>query len=1074
MKKIAFSVIMSCVSLYGLSQNYAYRSAENPYYWKNRKPNEGYWQQDVHYKIKATLDDKTDIVSGEQELIYYNNSPDTLNELYFHLYQNAFIKGSYLEQLNLANGFKQQFGKYESAGLGTTISYVKIIEAGEVPKAEEGYAVDPNVFKYNADYTIDFSIMRVQLKQPLLPGKNIAVQIQFKTYFDDGGTQRRRMKLFKDNWGNKHYDVVHWYPRICVYDRKFGWETDQHLGKEFYGDFGSYDVELTLPNHFIMDGTGVLQNKQEVLPDDLLKKLDIKNFAKKPWDSEPYVIIQPNGTTKTWKYKAVNTHDFAWTTDPTYRIGEQIITLSDGREVSCIALAQEPHASGWQDAAAFCASVIKVYSRDIGLYAYPKMIVADARDGMEYPMLTLDGGSSPGYYGLFAHEIGHNWFFGMVGNNETYRASLDEGFTQFLTNWCMTSLFGEVKPTAKNPYPVTRMDQTVYRGYIRDAANGEDMPLNTHSDDFNGALNHGGGYGNVYYKTATMLYNLQYVLGDELFLSAMQNYFNQWKMAHPYFEDFRNSIIQFTHVDLNWFFDQWMETTKSIDYALWNVKRTNNDSAQLLFYRKGSMQMPLDFTVITKDSSVYQYHIPNTYFVKKTKASILPVWKGWGVLNPSYKAYIPLPRDKQIANVIIDPTNRLADIYQLDNSHKLPYTFKFDWAKSQPYNRKVYYMRWRPDVWYNSVDGVKAGLHFNAQYMQKHHIISATVWYNSTVGRDESLRAGRPVDFTFYYKTAVAKHQNFTYHIKQLDGLQYARVGWDWEFRKSTVVEVFVKSLLRESINDLDYLLYPQEWRSNQQNSTINIEFTRNYNYDKGYGIFKEGMRTTFFGDYDYSSLFLNWVNHHRMGKLDIHTRTFLQLMDGSDIAPESRLFLAGANPEEMMDNKFIRSRAFIPTSWLGYGADVNHFHAGGGLNIRGYAGYVVPKNSDNSQLPLYAGNSGMAVNMEIDFDRLVPFRPGKISEYLHLDAYLFADAGALSANFKQGEFGLTKDLVAETNLMMSAGGGTALTIKRWGRHDEIKPFTIRVDFPLFLSNTPFVDGQYLRYRWIIGVNRAF
>ncbi|MFN5544036.1 MAG: M1 family peptidase, partial [Bacteroidota bacterium] len=304
MKKIAFAVLMCCTTLYGLSQNFAYRSAENPYYWKNRKPYEGYWQQDVHYYIKATLDDKTDIVSGEQELIYYNNSPDTLNELYFHLYQNAFIKGSYLEQLNVANGFKQQFGKYESVGLGTTISYVKIIEAGEVPKAEEGYAVDPNVIKYDAAFSIDFSIMRVQLKQPLLPGKNIAVQIQFKTYFDDSGTQRRRMKLFKDNWGNKHYDVVHWYPRICVYDRKFGWETDQHLGKEFYGDFGSYDVELTLPNQFIMDGTGILQNKQEVLPDDLLQKLEIKNFAMKPWDSEPSLIIQPNGTTKTWKYKA--------------------------------------------------------------------------------------------------------------------------------------------------------------------------------------------------------------------------------------------------------------------------------------------------------------------------------------------------------------------------------------------------------------------------------------------------------------------------------------------------------------------------------------------------------------------------------------------------------------------------------------------------------------------------------------------------------------------------------------------------------------------------------------------------
>jgi aminopeptidase N len=1074
MKKIAFAVLMCCATLYSLSQNYAYRSAENPYYWKNRKPYEGYWQQDVHYKIKAKLDDRTDIISAEQELTYSNNSPDTLRELYFHLYQNAFIKGSYLEQLNLANRFKQQFGKYEAAGLGTSISYVKIIEATEAPKVGEGYAADGYVSRYDASYNIDFSIMRVQLKQALLPGKSIGVQIKFQTYFDDGGTQRRRMKLFKDNWGNKHYDVVHWYPRICVYDRKFGWETDQHLGKEFYGDFGSYDVELILPNHFIMDGTGVLQNKDEVLPDDLLKKLEIKNFAKKPWDSEPSVIIQPNGTTKTWKYKAVNTHDFAWTTDPTYRIEEQKIKLSDGREVACIALAQEPHASGWQDAAAFCASVIKVYSRDIGLYAYPKMIVVDARDGMEYPMLTLDGGSSPGYYGLFAHEIGHNWFFGMVGNNETYRASLDEGFTQFLTNWCMTSLFGEVKASAKNPFPVTRMDQTVYRGYIRDASNGDDMPLNTHSDDFNGALNHGGGYGNVYYKTATMLYNLQYVLGDELFLSAMQNYFNQWKMAHPYFEDFRNSIIQYTHVDLNWFFDEWMETTKAIDYGIWHVSKLRNDTVSVLLVRKKQMQMPLDLTLITKDSSVYSYHIPNTYFVKKTNATVLPAWKGWGLLNQTYTAKIPLPRGKKVDDIIIDPTYRLADIYHLDNSKKLPYTFRLDKGQSQPYNRKVFYMRWRPDVWYNNIDGIKAGLHFNSQYLQKDHIIAASVWYNTSLANQETPEQQRLLDFSFYYKTAVGKHQNFTYLVKQLDGLQFARVGWDWEFKKDRTVEVFIKSLLRENTSDLAYLLYPEEWRSNMRNNTINLVFTRNYSYSKGYGALKEGLKTTLFSDYDYSAIFFSWVNHHRFGKIDMHTRTFAQIMEGSNIAPESRLFVAGANPEELMDNKFTRSRTFIPTAWLGYGADVNHFHAGGGLNIRGYAGYVLPKNIDNSQVSLYAGNSGLAANIEIDIDRLIPLRPGKIAEYMHIDAYLFADAGAISANFKQGDFGLNKDTYVETGLLMSAGAGTAFTIKRWGKHDEIKPLTLRVDFPLFLNNTPFVDGEFLRYRWVVGVNRAF
>jgi aminopeptidase N len=198
-------------------------------------------------------------------------------------------------------------------------------------------------------------------------------------------------------------------------------------------------------------------------------------------------------------------------------------------------------------------------------------------------MLTLDGGSSPGYFGLLAHEVGHNWFFGMVGNNETYRASLDEGFTQFLTHWSTSKLLGEYpKYKGKDKYvknhykPVNLRETTVYLGYMNDALADEDMPLNTHSDDFNSALGHGGGYRAVYYKTATMLYNLQYVLGDSLFLYCMQSYFNQWKTCHPYFEDFRASMIHYSKTDLNWFFDQWMETTKKVDYKIYRPKFINS------------------------------------------------------------------------------------------------------------------------------------------------------------------------------------------------------------------------------------------------------------------------------------------------------------------------------------------------------------------------------------------------------------------------------------------------------------------------------------------------------------------
>jgi hypothetical protein len=1056
---IIFTLLFSSVII---AQNRPYRDASNPYYWKNKRPNAAYWQQDVAYKIKASVDDKTDIVDGQEELTYYNNSPDTLRFLYFHLYQNAFIKGGYLEKLNLANDFKQRFGKYEAEGKGTEIENITVVEGG--------YQVKP---------MIDVSIMRVDLQQPLLPNQSVTLNIKFKTYFDDGGNQRRRMKMFKDKWGNKQYDGVLWYPRVCVYDKKFGWATDQHLGKEFYGDYGSFDVELTLPNNYVLDATGELQNREEVMPADLRAKLDVKNFKDKPWEEKPSEIIASNGTTKTWKFKAINTHDFAWVADPTFRIGESTVTLNNGNIVSCISLSQEPHSGKWQDAAPFTAKVIDVYSKDIGNYGYPKMIVADARDGMEYPMLTLDNGMSPSYYGLLAHEVGHNWFYGMIGNNETYRASMDEGFTQFLTAWSMTSILGEVKPTKKNPNPTSRVDGTAYWGYLRDAMKEQDAPLNTHSDDFGGALGHGGGYGHVYYKTATMLYNLQYVLGDSLFIGAMQHYFKQWSICHPYYEDFRNSITEYTHADLNWFFDEWIETTKTIDYSFTGMKsaKAGNDSTEysITFKRNGEMQMPIDFSVITKDSQVYNYIIPNTYFVKEHNArtTVLPTWKGWGVLNEKYTAEVYLPKNAKIKNVQIDPTYRLADINQLDNSSEFPVYFSLDNLKADGPDRKHYTLNWRPDIWYNSIDGVKAGVNFNGHYLSNRMVFSSTIWYNTTLGNDYNGNARNPLNFTFKFRDRFAKNMYQRFEVRALDGLALLNVGVDYEFNK-WLLEVYFKGFYRNGNSNLDYLLYPTSWNANKQNNSINIDLSQNYSYNKGNGTTKFGFRTTAFSDYDYSRLYFQWINHHNISKFELHTRTYLQTLIGTDIAPESQLNLAGANSEEMMDNKFIRSRAFVPTDWLGYGNDVNHFQAGGGLNIRGYAGYLVPVNTGNTQVYVYTGNNGAALNAELDFDKFIPLNPKRISKYFHIDSYLFGDIGVLQNQFDQSEYGLASKTTTATSVMASAGAGVAFTIKKWFNYDEVKPFTLRFDMPLFLNSTPFVDGEYMKFRWVVGVNRSF
>ncbi len=1040
-----------------------YQSSTNQYYWKNRKPDAAYWQQDVHYKITATIDDKTDIIDGSEELTYTNNSPDDLSFVYFHLYNNAQVKGSYLSDLNKNNGSKLKYGKFQEQGLGTAVS--KIMLNGTELKTE-----------------LDNTILKVYLPVPLKSNQSITFQISFKTYFDNGSI-RNRMKLF-NSWGFKHYDVVHWYPRISVYDRKFGWDTYQHMDHEFYGDFGTYDVAFTFPNNYILDGTGTLLNIDEVLPAALRAKLDIKNFKNKPWNESPSIVVQADGSTKTWKFHAENVHDFALTADPTYRIGEV-----EWNGVKCISLAQEPHAGHWQNAAEYAAKVIKVNSESFGMYAYPKMIVADAQDGMEYPMLTLDGGFDPDYRDLFAHEISHNWFFGMVGNNETYRAALDEGFTQFLTNWTYEKIEGKerVKYLPKSKYVQRFMEpdfvrnSEIYNGYMGDAARGVETFMCVHSDMYNGALGHGGGYKQVYMKTATMLYNLQYTLGDSLFKAAMGNYFNQWKFAHPYIEDFRNSTIQYTHVDLNWFFDEWMETSKTIDYAVKSVKQGGGKDEYLITFKRNGMQMPIDFTVIGKNDSIYNYHIPNTWFVKQTKATVLPRWIGWDKVKPEYTASVIIPSG--VLDVIIDSSTRLADVNMLNNNKKFPIKYRFDSKIYNPSDWSRYELFARPDVWYNGYDGLKTGLNLNGNYMNYKHVFDATLWFNTGIGQsylDSNIKKSAKdlydnVSFRINYRTSTDKFMkgsSFYFSAKALDGLNAYTVGFDRkDISGKNKIYMYFKSMYRKGLNDLTYLLLPKEWQPNMLNNTINIGIEHAYNYRSGTGNINFGMRSSaIMSDYDFQTINLNVINHTRLWRLLLNTRLVGQYGTGKNWADESSLFLAGANPEEMMENKFTRSQGFFDPSWASIGAKTNYFQHGGGLNLRGYAGYVAPQLQSDGTLALtYKGQTGAAINAELDFDGIVKIKKQNwLTRTFKLSTYLFGDAGIIN-------YSKTSDVVLKmSDVRVDAGLGCALTIKKFGVLQTVDPLTIRFDMPFFLNKIPATDKNYFQYRFVIGISRAF
>lgn len=1078
MKKILFALsLLLCTIVFAqekpakynpLSKPNTYRNYDNPNYWKNKMPHSDYWQQDVYYQIYANIDEQKDIIEGKESLTYWNNSPDDLDYVYFHLYQNAFQPCSHHAELNIQNHNKIEYGPYEADQKGTEIH--SITSEGRKILLEQ-----------------DNTVLKVHLSKPIKSGESIVFDIDFTTYFGKGN-MGRRMQKFQSN-GKMHYNGVHWYPRISVYDAKFGWTTDQHLGKEFYGNFGAFDVELTFASNYIVDATGYMLNRDKMLPKELREKLDIKNFAKKPWNEPASEIIAYDPEErKTWKFHAENVHDFAFTADPSYRIGE-----ASWNGITCYSLAQEQHASKWQNAADYAAKTIEVFSKDFGMYTYHKMIVADARDGMEYPMLTLDGGSDPGYRGLLVHEIGHNWFYGQVGNNETYRAALDEGFTQFLTAWGLEKIDGEemVQPKTGNWYidnntkPLHPRDRSVYYSYIKDATKNNTPRLNTHSDDFGSALGHGGGYRHVYYKAAAMLYNLQYVLGDDLFLEAMQNYFNTWKMAHPYVNDFRNSIIEYTKVDLNWFFDQWLETTKDIDYAVKKVKavKGSNELFEICFERKAAMQMPIDFTVIDKEGSQKGYHIPNTWFHKKTNATILEKWYGFGKMHPTHSVVVRSPNG--IEDVIIDPSNRLADSYMPNNSWKNNINVEVeDFVWSYP-DWKNYEATIKPLAWYNGYDGIKVGLNIKGDYMNYHHKVDAKFWLNtgfyqvddylplglieyfdedSVLQTDyiESNSGFTRLTYQLAYQTAldkINKGMSIAMEARNHEGLLLNRLKLSqYSADRNSLFFVELKSMIRPKLESISYLLLPSEWQTNNANNTINAGITHSYRYHYGDGSIKLALRSSSLGsDYEYAQISLEALNISRVKDFTIHTRFFGLHSTGSSIAPESMLFAAGANPEQMMENKYTSAAGIISRDMMSIGASTNHFQLGGGLNLRGYAGYFLPEGDINNQEYTYKSKSGASCSIEIDFEDYLPFR-----KPFNLRTYLFSDLGVLLRN----------DGTTLSDLRADAGLGLCFSL--FNNIDNINPLTLRIDMPWFLNSAPYGEDNFDFSRYVIGINKSF
>jgi len=468
-----------------------------------------YWQQRVDYTIDVKLNDKENTLDGFEKIVYTNNSPDTLHYIWFHIWPNAFK--------NDRTAFNDQ--RLEN---GNTSFYF-------APKEKRGY-INKLDFKVNGttakleDHPKHIDIIKLILPKPLLPKQQATIttpfHVKLPSYFSRGGYQ------------DEAFYITQWYPKPAVYDRK-GWHPMPYLDQgEFYANFGSFDVDITIPKNYVVAATGILQNATEK---QWLKELAMSNEkisvqAEKKLNKLTLKreIPQSSAELKTLKYKQNNVHDFAWFADKTFLVSQDTCKLPSGRIIdvySFYTIIQKEH---WKNSVALTKDALRFLSTEIGEYPYDIMSVVQGpissfSGGMEYPTITLISPvmSEQALDQVIAHEVFHNWFQQILATNEREHPWMDEGLTSFYENKYMTMKYGTQGRGAELLLQTKAIRKT-------------DQPIETPAHEFSSV-----NYGAVaYHKTAEWLRFLEEKYNEDAVRKTMQRYYEQWKFRHPYPEDF--------------------------------------------------------------------------------------------------------------------------------------------------------------------------------------------------------------------------------------------------------------------------------------------------------------------------------------------------------------------------------------------------------------------------------------------------------------------------------------------------------------------------------------------------------
>lgn len=714
-----------------------------------------YFQQHVAYNISASLNDVKHELTCFETLIYTNNSPATLTEIYFHLYPNAYKDNS--------TELAKEFLKHGNLNFQNTHDSLKgFIEGLD-------FKINNVPAKFEADsYNIDLG--KLILNEPLHTGKSIVITTPFRVKIPDARFSRM------GHTGQAYY-ISQWYPKPAVYD-KTGWHAMPYLSQgEFYGEFGSFEVQITVPENYVVGASGDLQEQSEInfLNYKYEQTRNIKSFEKD-------LSFPPSSAqTKTITYKIDSVHDFAWFADKRFHVLKSQIELPlSKRKVTTYAMFTNSEADLWKNVPDYINNALYFYSKWNGDYPYNVCTAIDgviaAGGGMEYPTITVIGKSYNPFVleDVIVHEVGHNWFYGILATNERNFAWMDEGINSFYEQRYFyenaNSEKGNVLSGALPFSSITGLKnlsprQSTMQEAMLSVSYRNNQPLSTPAKDFT-TLNYGL---NTYAYTAVLFEYLKSSLGDSVFDLCMSQYFNEWKFKHPYPEDLQKVFETKTGKDINWFFNDLIKTDKRIDYAITDVEFTGK------------------FTYDTDRKKIYSVEIENRneaiapFTVSAIGENRIMDTK-W-VYGFEGKKHIEIACNNCDC-ITLNATGEVPDINNRNNTMKIKGAFKkFEPLALQFFQRiedqtksQLFYT---PVVGFNTHNGLTAGVSFSNFFMLKKNFeFSITPIYGF---ESNSIAGVADFNYTHFFNRGWLHHilfnvnpRHFAYltdNIRHTDGI---------------------------------------------------------------------------------------------------------------------------------------------------------------------------------------------------------------------------------------------------------------------------------------------------------------